>query len=100
VTAKQPLTLQSSVPADQTKRFSTDNGEDWDLEWSYDCSKYDRGMFIVSVYDEAGHTSTETPPVIQSGASGSGVQHYHNSGTHFFGVRSTCTWKLNVKMAP
>lgn len=98
VTAKKAFTLDSST-TDQRQLFATASGEAWDLDWSYDCARYGgRGMFIVSIYDGAGRASTETPPVIQSGAGGgSGVQHYHQSGTHFFGVRSQCTWRLTVK---
>ncbi len=97
VTQQKPLTLQSTAVGDESKRFATAEGQDWDLEWSYDCSKHGQGVFIVSVYDGAGHASAETPPVIQSGRSGGGVQHYHKSGTHFFNVRSQCKWRLNVK---
>ena len=99
VTAQKPFTLQST-DSDPSKRFSTADGQAWDLDWSYDCTKRGgQGMFIVSIYDGTGHPSKETPPVIESGAKGSGTKNYTKSGTHFFGVRSVCTWHLAAKAA-
>ena len=85
-----PLDVKGSG-SQETKQFTA--GVDWDLEWSYDCSDTKaQGNFIVSVYDAKGRTSTDTPPVVQFGLKGSGVQHYHKAGVYFLGVRSSCTW--------
>jgi hypothetical protein len=97
VTAQKPLKVQSSAPGDERKLFKTGPSPDWDVEWSYDCTKRGSGLFLVTVYDAAGHTSKNTPPIIQSGKSGSGTQHYHQAGTYFLGVRSECVWHLAVK---
>ena len=97
VKANKPFVVQSADP-DPSERFTITNGQGWDLDWSYDCSMHGGlGTFIVSIYDGTGRASAETPPVIQSGASGRGTHHYTKSGTHFFGVRSECAWQLAVK---
>src|SRR5258708_5941755 len=97
VTAQKPLMLESSAPANDRELFTIGPGPDWDVAWSYDCSKSPSDLFLVSVYDAAGHASRATPPIVQSGVSGSGVQHYHQSGTHFLGVRSKSTCHIEVQ---
>jgi len=82
-----------------TKQFTA--AGDWGFDWSYDCSKLKvPSHFIVSVYDSAGHVSTDTPPVIQSGLKGSGTKHYHKPGTYFLGVNTTCDWHITAKANP
>lgn len=82
----------------ETKQFTAST--DWGLVWSYDCSNTKipgPGNFMVSVFDSKGRVSTDTPPIMQFGAKGSGAQHYHKAGNYFLGVRSSCTWHLQTK---
>jgi hypothetical protein len=82
-----------------TKMFTATG--DWGFDWSYDCSKLKiPSHFLVSVYDSAGHVSTDTPPVIQSGLNGSGTMQYHKPGTYFLGVNSQCEWHITAKLTP
>ena len=82
-----------------TKQFTA--AGDWGFDWSYDCSKLKvPSHFIVSVYDSAGHVSTDTPPVIQSGLKGSGTKQYHKPGTYFLGVNTTCDWHITATASP
>ncbi len=61
-----PLDLKGSG-AEDTKQFTA--GADWDLDWSYDCSKVQGqgvGRFAVSVFDSQGRVSTSEPRVAGS----------------------------------
>jgi hypothetical protein len=84
--------------AQETKQFTV--SDDWDLVWSYDCSqaKVPRpGNFIVSVFDNKRRVSIDTPPIMQFGAKGNGVQHYHKAGAYFLGIKSSCTWHVQTE---
>jgi hypothetical protein len=94
-TPKGPLDFKGTG-SQTTPQFSA--GDNWDLDWSYDCSNTKvKGQFIVSIFDHSGRASAATPPVIQFGDSGSGVQHYHKSGAYFLSVRSGCTWHATTR---
>jgi hypothetical protein len=79
-----------------TQKFTA--GGDWDLNWSYDCSNFGyQGNFIVMIYDGNGSLSFSNTGINQLGMSDSGVEHYHNRGTYYLVVNSTCSWKVQVK---
>ncbi len=79
-----------------TQKFTA--GKDWDLNWNYDCSNFGQsGNLIVMIYDGNGSLSYRNTGVNQLGDSGSGVEHYHNSGTFYLVVNSVCKWNIEVK---
>ena len=79
-----------------TQKFTA--GGDWDLNWNYDCSNFGQsGNLIVMIYDGNGSLSYRNTGVNQLGDSGSGVEHYHNSGTFYLVVNSVCKWNIEVK---
>jgi hypothetical protein len=96
-TPQKSLDLKATG-SEETKQFTV--GSDWDLVWSYDCSNTKvpgPGNFMVSVFDSKGRVSADTPPIMQFGTKGSGVQHYHKAGDYFLGVRSSCTWHTQTQ---
>jgi len=95
-TPSGPLDLKGSG-SKQTQQFTTT--KDWDLVWSYDCSKTNQANFIVTVYDSKGRVSRDTPPVIKFEPKGSGVQPYHKPGPHFLGINSRCDWHVMTRPA-
>jgi hypothetical protein len=70
---------------------------DWDLTWSYDCARAGgTGEFAVRTYAESGGADVADPPVKNAGPKGSGVAHYHEGGTKYLVVSSTCEWSVKV----
>jgi len=65
----------------------------WDLYWAYDCTQFSQGNFTVYIYEDS-RLSFETGSVTQFGAKGSDVVHYHNGGTYYVQVISSCAWNL------
>jgi len=77
----------------------------WDLAWSYDCSRFldGRGNFFVLIYDDDGQQSRldiDNQSVSQLGRAGRGVEHYHSGDTtKFLKIASPCAWKVTVTKA-
>lgn len=89
-----PLTLidLSGTGTKSTQKFTA--SQDWDLAWSYDCSAYGgTGNFQVYV------NGPLVSPVNQLGASGSGVEHYHEGGSTYLEVNSECSWHIKATTA-
>ena len=80
-----------------TQKFTT--ASDWDLNWSYDCTKFagGSGNFQVFVYQGEGTMSLDNAGVNQLGASGTDVEHYHTGGTFYLTVNSECPWHITAK---
>jgi hypothetical protein len=77
-----------------TQKFTA--AGDWDLEWSYDCSKigFDSN-FIVTIKNDDGSMSFNNSMVNQLGRKDTGVEHYHKGGTYFLEVTG-CAWTVKV----
>lgn len=52
--------------------------------------------FTVRAYAESGTADLADPPVKNTGAKGAGVVHYHQGGTKYLVVNSTCQWSVKV----
>jgi|GEM_PF-5640570 len=68
----------------------------WNLNWSYDCSKFlgGTGNFQVYIYNADG-TLNDATGVNQLGASGSDTEYYHNAaGSLYLVVNSECSWTV------
>lgn len=85
-----------------TKKFTT-SGDEWIMEWSYDCAnipKHDGadspGLFHVS---PSGDNEIEVlgGSVNELSTRGAGVQNFHKGGEFFLAVNSGCNWKIVVK---
>lgn len=81
----------------QTRNFTTTGA--WEVEWAYDCSNIrTQGQFAFGVADSGSRRGyADTPGVKQAGDKGSGVQHYHRSGSFFLLIDSRCIWHVAVK---
>lgn len=87
-TVSHVVLTESGVGIKQTARFTTD--ADWDLTYSYNCSKFgSTGNFIVS-------DDTDMPLVNELNEKGSSVTHQHSSGSHYLSVNSECSWTIKV----
>jgi len=94
--APQMLLSISGSGSKTTAKFTA--ASDWDLNWSYDCSKFGyQGNFQVFVYNGDGSMSFSNSGVNQLGKSGADVEHYHTGGTFYLEVNSECSWKIQVK---
>jgi len=91
------LTLDGSG-SKTTQKFTT-GGDDWDLNWTYDCSAYGGGTgnLIVNVYNGDGSFSFKNAGVNQLGKGGADVEHFHSGGTFYLVVGSECKWHIDVK---
>ncbi|HEY2331977.1 MAG TPA: hypothetical protein VGH94_08640 [Acidimicrobiales bacterium] len=70
---------------------------DWDMTWSYDCAQAGgSGEYAVRAYAESGTADLADPPVKNTGPKGAGVMHYHQGGTKYLVVNSTCQWSVKV----
>ena len=75
----------------------------WDLAWSYDCpgaaanSVGPLQNFVFAVY-KGRSKDTKDAGAPQAAASGTGTDHYSDTGTFTFhvGARQTCTWSLKA----
>ena len=71
----------------------------WTMSWNYNCSNFgSAGNFIVSVNQPAGSTTSDDGPNELS-TSGSGIDHYYDSGTFHLDVTSECNWNITVTPA-
>ena len=67
------------------------------MKWSYDCSNFGySGNFIV---DPSGGTNFEIGPN-ELGLSGSGTDHYTDTGTFSLSIISECNWTITVSGPP
>jgi hypothetical protein len=78
--------------------------DDWDLAWTYDCSKFPGGTgnLIVMIYDndDGQQLDFDNQGVNQLGQNGAGTEHYHSGGNQkFLKVVSTCDWTIKVTKA-
>lgn len=79
-----------------TQKFTA--AGDWDLAWTYDCSKFSDGTgnFAVFAYGDNNQMAVSINGVNQLGANGSSTEHYHAGGTFYFQILSECTWTVKV----
>ena len=78
-----------------TEKFTT-QGDDWDLSYTYDCSKFGyEGNFMVDV--KGGDGSPTEMMVNQMGKKAGDTDHYHTGGTFYLEVNSECHWHITVK---
>jgi len=69
----------------------------WDVQWSYNCANFGTsGNFITNIngYGSADFTTDEGAN--QLGNSGSGVDHYYDTGTFSIDVNSECSWTVKA----
>lgn len=98
-TPRQPVVLLDLTGSGtkQTQKFTT--ASDWTLQWSYDCTAAlgAQGNFIVTVYNADGSADYGDTDVNQLGTSGSDIQYYYDSGTHYLSINSECSWRVTAK---
>ena len=99
-----PIFTQAGRGFLDTTRFRVP--DDWDLAWSYDCSMLPggTGRFGLVVFDIfLGRTTLakENPAVRQSGANGSGTEHYRFAGgrTKYLRIETACHWTVTATAA-
>jgi hypothetical protein len=90
---KKTLLETSGNGSKQTEKFTATG--DWDVAWTYDCSGQPNGLNVFSIFPQGG--GYETPVMVTNGdAKAQDVQHYHNPGTFYLSVTSTCKWTVTV----
>jgi len=69
----------------------------WTENWSYDCSSFGTsGNFITSIAGYGASRGTTDSGANQLGTSGSGVNHYYDTGTFSIQVNSECSWTESI----
>lgn len=92
-----PQTLLQQAGSGDTQTASFTAAGDWDLAYSYDCSKFGtQGNFAVEIMGSDGAMSLSNvgPDVI--GEKGQDVSHEHHGGTYYLTVISECDWSVTV----
>jgi len=102
-----PIAKQSGSGSATIATFNVPNN--WDLAWSYDCSKLGTsGNFAITNYDyngaitgngNGGAVDLDNQGINQHGNSGQGTEHYHSGGNKYIKVISECAWTLTVTRA-
>jgi hypothetical protein len=78
----------------RVEKFTT-QGDDWDLQYAYDCSSFGmQGNFMVAI--KGGDGSMTGMMVNKLGRSEADTDHYHTGGTFFLEVNSECSWHIKV----
>ncbi len=78
----------------QTSQF-TESGA-WSMAWSYNCASFgSSGNFNVNVNQPSGDLAFDQGPN-ELGTSGSGTDHYSDTGTFSLEIDSECQWTINV----
>lgn len=92
----QVLLDETGTGVKSTNKFTA--GGDWDIVWSYDCTKFagGTGNFQIYIY---GKDSSDLKGVgaNELGAKGNDVNHQHDTGTFFLQMNSECAWHVTVK---
>lgn len=85
------------IGIDESDKFTT--SANWEVDWAYDCSAIrTKSQFAFGVADSKTRSGyPDVAGVKVFGDKGSGVQHYHRSGTHFLIIDSRCIWHVVVK---
>jgi hypothetical protein len=75
--------------------------KEWDEVWSYDCSAFgSSGNFISTINGFGSASGTTDSGTNQLGASGSGTNHYYDTGTFSIDVNSECNWTEKAVTVP
>jgi hypothetical protein len=73
----------------------------WNEVWTYDCSAFGGiGVFITTISGYGGAADTTDSGTNQLGASGSGTNHYYDTGTFSIDVSSECSWTEEAVSIP
>lgn len=73
----------------------TTNG--WRMAWTYNCTSFGyKGNFLVYITGYGAASGTPDSGPNQLGISGSGVEHYYDTGTFSLKVISECSWTVEV----
>jgi hypothetical protein len=69
--------------------------------WTYNCSAFgSSGNFITSITGYGGAEGTTDAGANQLGTSGSGTNHYYDTGTFSIDVNSECSWTDEAVSVP
>jgi len=69
----------------------------WTENWSYDCTNFGlSGNFITFITGYGASVGTSDSGANQLGASGSGVNHYYDTGTFSIEIDSECDWTESI----
>ena len=69
----------------------------WTENWSYDCSNFGMsGNFMTFITGYGARAGTSDTGANQLGVSGSGVNHYYDTGTFSIEVDSECDWTESI----
>ena len=111
-TAPVPTTTTTTLPAVRSLVLWSSSGSgamagpkftvpaqatSWTENWSYNCSNFGTsGNFITSVTGFGGNRNTSDSGSNQLGSSGSGVNHYYDTGNFNIEVNSECNWTESI----
>ena len=90
-----PLLELDGQGSKSTQKFTT-AGNDWAIEYSYDCSALGyQGNFAAIVKKDAGDLTGMQ--INKLGTKGEDTEHFHEGGTFYLEIISSCTWHISVK---
>lgn len=92
--APKVLLLVTGSGTKTTQKFTA--AADWDLNWTYDCTRTEGGQGNFQVYIYSGGGSLSDIAVNELGAKGSDVTHEHQGGTYYLEMNSECPWTVKV----
>jgi hypothetical protein len=73
--------------------------QNWDVEWTYDCSAYgSEGNFHFIGYTSGGGITDIAGPN-QLGPGGSGTEYYHDGGSIYLEINSECSLSIKAVTA-
>jgi len=96
------LWSQSGSGIQSGPQFTVPSGDKgWDEIWTYNCANFgSSGNFVSSITGYGNAAGTTDTGTNQLGASGSGTNHYYDTGTFAIQINSECAWTEKVMTVP
>ena len=103
-TAPAPVILwqQSGSGIESGQQFTVPpNVKGWNEVWTYNCSNFGQsGNFATNINGYGSAADTDDSGTNQLGMSGSGTDHYYDTGTFSIDVNSECDWTEEAVTVP
>jgi hypothetical protein len=103
-TAAAPVVLwqQTGSGIESGQQFTVPpNVTGWNEGWSYNCASFGQaGNFATNITGYGGAADTTDSGTNQLGMSGSGTNHYYDTGTFSIDVDSECSWTEEAVTVP
>lgn len=103
-TAAMPVVLwqQTGSGIESGQQFTVPSSvKGWNEVWTYNCASFgSSGNFITNINGYGGAADTTDSGTNQEGNTGSGTNHYYDTGTFSIDVNSECNWTDEAVTVP